>query len=184
VLDVPLKDLSPTGFQYHPDANPGDDEASVIFQKVGIAYATICDPIVDNGESLEILRPWTQEEAQKAYQEHFGNYRELYYSEAALIGLPFSLELRESLQKSQKWRNSFSHSLGLSRVRISFFQAWFIKKEMNWVLLVAETLLFWWVCISCKWHLDESACPVHKQYSHYTILLSQAHSSSSSTVAI
>jgi curved DNA-binding protein CbpA len=137
--------------KYHPDRNPDDDEASMIFLKVGKAYATLCDPnaIIVDEDACEILGPMTPEEAKYAYEKKFGKYREVYYSDGGIIGLPYATELREVAEKSKRIREIMSFRL-CGTLRISLFRSWLIKKDIDFVLLLLETTLTWGVVATCK----------------------------------
>jgi hypothetical protein len=145
--------------KYHPDRNPDDNEASMIFLKVGKAYATLCDLnaiIVDEDaceildeDACEILGPMTPEEAKYAYEKKFGKYREVYYSDGGIIGLPDAPELREVAEKSKRIREIMSFRL-CGTLRISLFRSWLIKKDIDFVLLLLETTLTWGVVATCK----------------------------------
>jgi hypothetical protein len=136
--------------QYHPDRNPDDEEASVIFQRVGEAYVALCDPdaIVVEEEVCEIVLPMTSEAAKKAYEKKFGKYRDLYYSDGAIIGLLYSFDLQELLEMTERERQCSSFRLG--NFRISLIRAWLIKRHLSLTLLLCETILTWMVVAFCK----------------------------------
>lgn len=165
-LTKAYRDLSQ---KYHPDRNPDDDEASMIFLKVGKAYATLCDPnaIIVDEDACEILGPMTPEEAKYAYEKKFGKYREVYYSDGGIIGLPHALELREVAEKSKRIRESLSFRL-CGTLRISLFRSWLIKKDIDFVLLLLETTLTWGVIATCK--CQSHVCLESSQSISYTYI--------------
>ena len=104
--------------QYHPDANPGDEEAARIFLKVGTAYAFLCD-------SVGTMTPRTAEHARQNFEDRYGQYRYVYYSDGAIIGMPYGFDLHESLEQSRSLRESLLMACG--RLRIGVLQTWLIK---------------------------------------------------------
>lgn len=158
-LDRAYRDLAR---KYHPfkEENENDDEKDRSFQKIAQAYAYL----TSNGRNGS---PQTREEAQQAYEAKFGKYRELYYSEAGLLGMPYASDLNDIWQRpsSQKWRNrlavefqssssaaSFPSSRTSGRiVRFCFGRTWLLKKDMNLFLCLSEILLTWTVLAFCKY---------------------------------
>jgi hypothetical protein len=136
--------------QYHPDRNLDDEDASVIFQRVGEAYVALCDPdaIVVEEEVCEIILPMTPEAAKKTYEKQFGKYRDLYYGDGAIIGLPYSFDLKELLEMTERERQCSSFRLG--NFRISLIRTWLIKRHLSLTLLLCETILTWMVVAFCK----------------------------------
>jgi curved DNA-binding protein CbpA len=146
---IPLK--KSLCWQYHPDANPNDPEALLIFHKVGEAYTTLCDPsaiIAGDEGTCERVQPTTPEHAKKVYEKKFEKYREKYYSEGAIFGLPYSYELREALERSKQIQGSLSFRLW--KFRIHLFRTWLIKKELSCMILLCETVATWTVISCCK----------------------------------
>lgn len=155
-LDRAYRDLSR---KYHPKntlqhhSNNDDDDSKArnqnrrnifIFQKISQAYAR-----ATGKEEV----PTTQEAAQRAYENMFGKYRELYYNEGGLIGIPYSVDLKELLEESRNVRDALSLPLcrfGDFKLQLVFFRTWLIKKEMNFWLCLAEILLTWTVIAFCK----------------------------------
>ncbi|KAL3910658.1 MAG: hypothetical protein SGILL_007608 [Bacillariaceae sp.] len=85
----------------------------------------------------------------------FGKYRDLYYNEGGLIGIPYSGDLKVILEESRRYRDVLSMTLWRSgdyKFRISFFRTWLIKKEMNVLLWLSEILLTWVVIAFCESH--------------------------------
>lgn len=155
-LDRAYRDLSR---KYHPENTQqqpwyDDDDSNdrsnaarnrLIFQKISQAYARATG-------RQEV--PNSQEAAQRAYENMFGKYRELYYNEGGLIGIPYSSDLKESLEETGRVRDGLSLSLcrlGDSQLRVVFFRTWLIKKEMSFWLCLTEILLTWSVIAFCKW---------------------------------
>ena len=131
--------------QYHPDRHPNNDDAWFKFQKIYVAYSTLHDLTklehereVINQDAMQTVSP---EEARKAYEVEFGEYRGKYYGKGAIIGLPYSYSLQESLDRPKRVRDAFSFTM--SRTQFSFFRSWFIKKEINLLLLLVEILCTW-----------------------------------------
>jgi hypothetical protein len=98
--------------------------------------------------------PMTQEEAYRAYESMFGKYRDLYYNDGGLIGIPYSTDLKERLEKTESFRDWTSFSLyrfgGQKILRIVFFRTVVVKKEMNFWLCLAEIFLTWTVMVFCE----------------------------------
>ncbi|KAL3912608.1 MAG: hypothetical protein SGARI_001069 [Bacillariaceae sp.] len=84
------------GISYDAALNP------VIFQKISQAYAKA---------SGKVDVPKNEEDARETYERMFGKYRELYYNEGGLIGIPYSCDLKESLEESRHYRDALSLTL-------------------------------------------------------------------------
>lgn len=118
----------------------------LIFQKISQAYAR-----ATGKEEV----PRTQEAAQQAYENMFGTYRELYYNEGGLIGIPYACDLQERLEAAEDVPN-LSFSVRLCRVgkskkmRLRFLRPWFIQRNMSVCLWMAETCLTYAVIGFCK----------------------------------
>jgi hypothetical protein len=157
-LDRAYRNLSR---KYHPEnssATPPRDENDLInnsdshearnrliFQKVSRAHA-----IATGKEDI----PMTHQDAQRAYESMFGKYRDLYYNEGGLIGIPYSSDLKERLEETQSLRNWTSLPLcrfgDYKRLRIVFFRPLLIKKEMSFCLCLAEIFFTWTVVAFCE----------------------------------
>jgi hypothetical protein len=150
-IDRAYRDLSR---KYHPSrgssSSPSGHERSVIFHKIGTAYTRIKTADGDNESMIQLVAT-----PECLYEKMFGKYRELYYNEGGMIGLPYSIDLHERLQSTRKYRNLFSLQLcGVSstkqRLRLGFFQTWFIKKDTSITFWLCELLLTWTVIGFCK----------------------------------
>jgi hypothetical protein len=109
---------------------------------------TLCDDIVVEEEVCEIVIPMTSEAAKKAYEKKFGKYCDLYFSDGAIIGLPYSFDLKELLEMTERERQCSSFRLG--NFRISLIRTWLIKRHLSLTLLLCETILTWVVVAFCK----------------------------------
>lgn len=121
-----------------------------MFQRVGEAYAALCDPciaLVGKGAS-GISPPLSPGLAREVYRQTFGEYRKKNYSEGAVIGLPFSYELRDALERSKGTRENLS--FGFWKYRVHFFRTWFIKLELSLTIQLCETMATWIAISLCK----------------------------------
>lgn len=126
------------GISYDAALNP------VIFQKISQAYAQATG---------KVDVPRTEEDARQTYESMFGKYRELYYNEGGLIGIPYSCDLKEILEETRHYRDVLSLTLWRSgdwKFRILFLRTWLIKKEMNLWLWLSEIFLTLVVIAFCK----------------------------------
>ncbi|KAG7349138.1 DnaJ domain containing protein [Nitzschia inconspicua] len=151
-LDRAYRDLSrkyhPENTQqyyHHDDSSDSNSTARnlLIFQKIGQAYAQ-----ATGKEEI----PRTQEAAERAYENKFGKYRELYYNEGGLIGIPYPSDLNDTLISTEHYRKFLSLPLcrlGESKLQIVFFRTWLIKKELSIWLCLAEIFLTWTVIALC-----------------------------------
>lgn len=90
----------------------------------------------------------TLDDAKLAYARAFGEFRDRYYSKGAIIGLPYSYQLRESLERSRCIREAFSFTI--CRFQVSLFRSFFIKKELGAMFLFLETMCTWGAIILGK----------------------------------
>jgi curved DNA-binding protein CbpA len=172
-IDRAYRDLSR---KYHPSrgstSSPSSSgqENSVIFQKISTAYTRIKtiaaahdagddndnDNDNENISTVQIQHSATTPES--LYEQMFGEYRELYYNDGGMIGLPYSSDLHERLQSTRKYRDVFSvqlcgvpsSSTTTRRLRVGFFQTWFIKKDTSITFWLCELLMTWTVIGFCK----------------------------------
>lgn len=128
--------------KYHPDRHPNNEQLWDIFRKIGTAYATLCETEdkKTGAAKYEDYR-MTLDESKAAYQREFGKYRGQYYSRGAIFGLPYSYRLKESLERKKCCREGLS--LSVYCIQFSFFRSWFIKKNLNGLLLFTETICTW-----------------------------------------
>jgi hypothetical protein len=143
-IDRRYRDLSR---KYHPDRSSPENSKvySVIFQRIGEAHARI----TGNEEDL----PVTPEAAKQAYESKYGKYRDLYYTEAGIIGLPYSIDLKERFLATTNCRDTLSLQLcrfGNSRLQIVFFRQWLMKKDMGFLFWFLEILFTWTVISLCE----------------------------------
>jgi hypothetical protein len=138
-------DVSKNNSNNNNDSHHDAANNLIIFQKVSQAHAR-----ATGKEDI----PMTQEDALGAYESKFGKYRDMYCNEGGLIGIPYSSDLKERLEKSEFLRNWTSLSLcrfgDCKRLRIIFFRAFLIKKEMIFWLCMAEIFLTWAVIAFCE----------------------------------
>jgi DnaJ domain len=143
------ENTSTTPQQDENDVNSNDSHGTahnrLIFQKVSQAHAR-----ATGKENV----PMTQEDAQHAYENMFGKYRELYYNEGGLIGIPYSSDLTERLEEIKSSLDRTSLSLcrigDCQQLRIVFFRTLLIRKVMNRWLCLAEIFLTGTVIAFCE----------------------------------
>jgi hypothetical protein len=116
-----------------------------------VAYSTILES-PSSEENLpfddDAMRNVTRNDAKKAYETEFGEFRDRYYSKGAIIGLPYSYQLRESLERSKCIREAFSFTICC--IQFSFFRSWLIKKDLGALFLLLEMLCTWGAIIIGK----------------------------------
>lgn len=148
-----------------------DDERKVAFLKITRAYKALKNCIrseqgCDDRQMKMMMETMSQKDAQDVYESKYGPYRDMYYSEAGMIGIPYAADLKEMWRdaispatSSMSLRDRLSIQLFVLRekqtndewvVRMSFFRTIFLKKDMNFGLCLLEILLTWTVIAFCK----------------------------------
>eukprot|EP00980_Cylindrotheca_fusiformis_P010523 scaffold2331_cov126-Cylindrotheca_fusiformis.AAC.13 len=113
-------------------------------KRIYVAYSTILGSQISR-ENIpfddDAMQTSSLEDAEQAYENAFGEFRDSYYSKGAIIGLPYSYQLRESLERSECIREALSFTIGC--VQFSFLRSFLIKKELGALFLFLE--------ITCTW---------------------------------
>jgi hypothetical protein len=173
-----------------------DDKREKSFRKISQAYAALtsnsssnvaagggggssnsCKQVIRLSDMDEVM---STGEAQRVYESKFGPYREIYYSEAGMIGIPYAPDLKEmwtgttdgnkiplrdrlsfvlfALRKKTKKATAMTAESSSTSpaqqeqrvVRLNLFRTILLKKDMNFMLCVSEILLTWTVIAFCK----------------------------------
>lgn len=143
--------------QYHPDRYRANKDTNHTFQRVFVAYALISKSPQDGGDvkfDLEAMRQVRLEDARRAYENKFGDFREKYYSKGAIVALPYPGELKDRLESGNCLREAFTLQIGC--LQFSFFRSFLIKKELGVLFLLSEIACVWGSLILGK--LDSVVC--------------------------
>jgi hypothetical protein len=130
-------------WKHHPQNQPNDEEASLIFVRVCEAY-TALDGVDE--EKRGRGRALTLKEANRAYENKFGKFRRLYYDEGGIVGLPHAFVLSERIGGRDTSRGYFL----CGEIRVGILRSWCLKTKIHLVLSLAEVVLTWGTIAACK----------------------------------
>lgn len=94
------------------------------------------------------MRQVKLEVAKEAYTNEFGDYRGKYYTEGAIVALPYPSELREALEGSNCLREAITFRICC--LQFSLFRSFLIKKELGLIFLLSEVIFVWGALILGK----------------------------------
>ncbi|CAJ1938082.1 unnamed protein product [Cylindrotheca closterium] len=134
--------------KYHPDRYRANKDTNHAFQRVYVAYSLICkspqegeDVKFERQAMRQAMRQVHLEDARRAYESAFGDFKEKYYSKGAIVALPYPFELRERLERGKCFREAFTLQIGC--LQFNLFRSFLIKKELGVLFLLSEIICVW-----------------------------------------